>query len=176
MIRGETPRLSSPPGLAGQAACLSPGGAVSARSPRVPQRGGDPEPGEGDLPRRGGPRCTCKGCEGAQGVGRREGSRSPPLGGCGCWAQVRQGFPASQVPGLSATRAAQSHVSPPCPSEGFTSPKGVGFQVSFFHPKSQKQFRWFHLWFHLLQQRGPVQYRGGPRASRGSQASLAPVA
>lgn len=62
---------------------------------------------------------------------------------------MRQGFPASRVPGLSATRAAQSHSS---------LGKGVGFRVSFFRPKSQK-FRRVHLWHHLLQQRGPVQCR-----------------
>lgn len=133
VIRGETPRLSSPPGLAGQAACLSPGGAVSARSPRVPRGGGDPEPGEGAPPA-----SERRPAVHVQGVRRGSGSRqdrrltSPPLGGYGCWAQVRQGFPASRVPGLSATRAAQSHVSPPCPSEGFTSPQRGWFSGIFF--------------------------------------------
>ena len=152
MIRGETSRLSSPHSLAGQAACLSPGGAVSARSPECPE-------GAGTQGREGAPGRGEEARGALQGVRRGAGSgQDRRLSGhaSGCWAQVRQGFPASRVPGLSATRAAQSHSSPR---------KGVGFRVSFFHPKSQK-FKRFHLWHHLLQQRGPVQCRraqGKPR-------------
>lgn len=99
----------------------------------------------------------------AQGAGRTESSQSPPLGGYGCWAQVRQGFPASRVPGLSATRAVQSHVSLPVPLRGSLPPKGLVSGYLFFYPKSQKQFRRFHLWFHLLQQR-TCRVQGKPRA------------
>lgn len=123
--------ISSRPGRTG---CLFiPWRSGFREVPQSALRGRGPRAGRGGpWPQRGGPWFTCKGCGGAQGAGRTEGSRSPPLGGYGCWAQVRQGFPASRVPGLSATRAVQSHVSPPCPSEGFASPQRGWFSGIFF--------------------------------------------
>lgn len=121
MIRGETSRLSSPHGLAGQAACLYPGRAVSARSPECPE-------GAGTQSREGAPGCgeEARGAHARGAEGHRE-QAGQKARGARLWVQ---GFPASWVPGLSATRAAQSHVSPPCV---FTPPhtKGLVFGYLF---------------------------------------------
>lgn len=157
MIRGETSRLSSPHGLAGQAACLSPGGAVSARSPECPE-------GVGTQSREGAPgrREEARGAPARGAEGRRERAGQKARGAL-LWVlgTGETGLPCQ--PGAKAERhmgCADSRLPSLCVHS--SPPKGVGFWVSFFHPKSQKQFRWFHLWHHLLQQRGPVHCRASP--------------